>query len=218
MRCGGTLSGVAYPSELTAALSGATVRQLAYWRRPNASGERLLVPELRQAGRPLLYSFRDVIALRTFVYLRGEHSLQKVRKAVSTLRDLGNREHLAAYQLVATPSSIIWVDETGAGTDLVRKPRHRVLDVSLADIVAEFEGPDRRVVDLLRPRKLLGVDPELCGGYPVVAGTRVLYDQVASLVADGVPADRVGSYYPGVTADAALDAANFADEVAGLAS
>lgn len=90
------------------------VRQLAYWRRPNASGERLLVPELRQAGRPLLYSFRDVIALRTFVYLRGEHSLQKVRKAVSTLRDLGNRDHLAAYQLVATPSTIIWVDETGA--------------------------------------------------------------------------------------------------------
>jgi DNA-binding transcriptional MerR regulator len=88
---------VAYPTELTAALSGATVRQLAYWRRSNAAGERLLVPELRQAGRPLLYSFRDVIALRTFVYLRGEHSLQKVRKAVSTLRDLGNREHLAAY-------------------------------------------------------------------------------------------------------------------------
>lgn len=88
----------------------------------------------------------------------------------------------------------------------------------MADIVAEFEGPDRWVVDLLRPRKLLGVDPELCGGYPVVAGTRVLYDQVASLVADGVPADRVGVYYPGVTADAALDAASFADEVAGLAS
>jgi len=209
---------VAYPSELTAALSGATVRQLAYWRRPNASGERLLVPELRQAGRPLLYSFRDVIALRTFVYLRGEHSLQKVRKAVSTLRDLGNRDHLAAYQLVATSTSIIWVDETGAGTDLVRKPRHRVLDVSLADIVAEFDGPERRVVDLLRPRNLLGVHPEVCGGYPVVAGTRVLYDQVASLVADGIPPDRVDYYYPGVTADAALDASSFADEVAGIAS
>ena len=209
--------GVAYPSDLAATLSGASVRQLAYWRRPNAAGERLLVPELRQASRPLLYSFRDVIALRTFVYLRGEHSLQKVRKAVSTMRDLGNRDHLASYHLAATPPSIVWVDETGTGTDLVRKPGHRMLDVTLADVVASFDAPERRVVDLFRPRERVEVDPEVCGGYPVVEGTRVLYDQVASLVRDGVPADRVADYYPGVTAEAATDAASLADEVARVA-
>jgi len=47
------------------------------------------------------YSFRDVVALRTFVYLRSrEVPLQRVRKAVRSLRDMGATEHLSSYQLV----------------------------------------------------------------------------------------------------------------------
>ena len=209
---------MAYPTDLAATLSGASVRQLAYWRRPNRAGERLLVPELREAGRPLLYSFRDVLALRAFVYLREEHSLQKVRKAVANLRDLGNRDHLARYQLVATHLSILWVDETGTGTDLVREPGSRLLDVTLADVVAAFAHGEGHVVDLYQPRKLLGVDPEVCGGYPVVAGTRVLYDQIASLVVDGVLPEHVARYFPGITAAAAEDATSLAAEVNGVAA
>jgi len=209
---------MAYPTDLAATLSGASVRQLAYWRRPDSVGERLLVPELRRAGRPLLYSFRDLLALRTFVYLREEHSLQKVRRAVANLRNLGNRDHLAKYQLVVDGSNIRWVDDAGLGTDLTRKPGHLLLDVTLADVVAEFANGDRRVVDLYHPRKLLGVDPEVCGGYPVVAGTRVLFDQVASLVADGVRPEHISSYFPGVSGEAAEDALSLAAEVHGGAA
>ena len=38
--------------------------------------------------------FRDVVALRTFVFLRESVSFQFVRKAVEHLHEFGNTEHL----------------------------------------------------------------------------------------------------------------------------
>ncbi|MGH2393840.1 MAG: DUF433 domain-containing protein, partial [Candidatus Limnocylindria bacterium] len=80
---------MAFSPAMTAALSGATVRQLGYWRKAGRRGT-LLVPEI--SVEPLvLYSFRDVVALRSFVYLRRSHSLQAIRKAVNSLRQLGEQ-------------------------------------------------------------------------------------------------------------------------------
>lgn len=82
--------GMAYRAKMAAALSGASPRQLGTWRR----GPRpLLVPEV--STNPILYSFRDLVALRTFTYLRETVSLQKIRKALGTLRDLGELDHLS---------------------------------------------------------------------------------------------------------------------------
>ncbi|MEU8401599.1 DUF433 domain-containing protein [Nonomuraea sp. NPDC048892] len=39
------------------------------------------------------------------------------------------------------------------------------------------------------------------------------YDEIAALLRDGVPAERISDYYPSVSATAALDAADFADYV-----
>jgi hypothetical protein len=36
---------VSYAPKLAAALSGATIRQLAYWRKPGADGQPILAPE-----------------------------------------------------------------------------------------------------------------------------------------------------------------------------
>lgn len=56
---------MSYPPYLAAALSGATVHQLSQWRRETASGA-VLIPEVSRQ-RPIPYSFRDVVALRTCV-------------------------------------------------------------------------------------------------------------------------------------------------------
>ena len=53
----------------------------------------------------------------------------------------------------------------------------------------------------------MAVDPEVRGGYPVIAGTRASYDMVASLLEDGV--------YPGVSAPATQGALEFARYVDG---
>jgi uncharacterized protein (DUF433 family)/DNA-binding transcriptional MerR regulator len=211
-----------YSAAMAAAMSGTSVRQLAYWRS-SARGGPLLRPEYTHDHR-VLYSFRDVVALRTVAYLREEVSLQRIRRAVETLRDLGSRQHLSRYRLVADGGSVIWVtdDQTTTqptgGVDLVLRPGQEVL-VQLKDVLSPFTnaiGLD--VPDFTHPRPRLLVDADILAGYPVVIGTRVPFDLVAGLVAGGVPVDRVGDYYPGVDPDAAAQATDYAAYVERVAN
>ncbi|GGO68484.1 DUF433 domain-containing protein [Nonomuraea cavernae] len=202
---------MSYSPQLAAALSGATLRQLAHWRKAGSGRGAVLVPEI-SAFRPVLYSFRDVMALRTCVKLRNDASLQKIRKALDTLRDdLGERDHLSAYRLVADGSSIYLAGPDQA-IDLVRSKANVVIH-EMVDVLRPFYRDGRHIPDLLRPRDHVTVDPAVRGGIPVIEGTRVPYDEVAALLRDGVPADRIPDYYPSVTATAAREAADFADYV-----
>jgi uncharacterized protein (DUF433 family)/DNA-binding transcriptional MerR regulator len=202
-----------FPTHVAAALTGASLRQLQYWR---AGGDQaLFVPELPKVGGRVLYSFRDVLALRTFVYLREAVSLQRIRKAIDNLRELGNSDHLSRYRLVVAGRSIVLLapsDDTA--TDLVEQPGAQRFTVALSHVLAPFENRrGDRVVDLFHPRRLVAVDPEIHGGYPVIDGTRVEFDLVASLVREGLDPEEIPLIYPSVSADGAIDAADFAAEV-----
>ncbi|MQY15442.1 hypothetical protein SRB5_56240 [Streptomyces sp. RB5] len=198
---------MAYSTRMAAALSGATVGQLRSWRQDRGNGP-LLRPEL--AAAPALYSFRDVLALRAFAHLRQDVSLQKIRKALATLKQIGEVEHLSSYSLVAEGDSIALVGDDDHATDLVKRPGQRVV-ATLEDILQEFAPRPGVVIPcLLRPRQHVSVDPETQGGQPVIAGTRIPFDAVAELVEDGVPPEEIADYYPGVTADAARDAVSLA--------
>ncbi|MFC0862872.1 DUF433 domain-containing protein [Sphaerimonospora cavernae] len=127
---------------------------------------------------------------------------------MDTLRDdLGERDNLSAYRLVADNSAIYL-----AAPDLVRSKANVVIH-EMVDVLQPFYRDGRHIPDLLRPRDHVTVDPAVRGGTPVIEGTRVPYDEVAALLRDGVPADRIPVYYPSVTATAALDAEDFADYV-----
>ena len=200
---------MAYPTHVGAALSGASVRQLQYWRQRRNGTPPLLVPETRSGSR-VLYSFRDVIALRTFVYLREDVPLQRIRKAVSQLREFGTTEHLSTYRLYAANRSVVWADSEDSLVDLVKHPGQYQVKVTMRDVLAPFTNfRGEEVVNFLRPRERLQVDPETRGGYPVVLDTRIPYDLVGELVADGVPPGEVAYFYPPVSAAAAADAFEF---------
>ncbi len=199
---------MAYTAQMAAALSGATRRQLSHWRRDAGAGA-VLVPEISVESPRVLYSFRDLLALRVCVFLRQDVSLQKIRKAINNLRDLGESAHLSQYTIVSDGDTVLLV-EGGEATDLVRKPGQRVL-VVLRDVFEPFAVREGVVVPrLFRPRERLEVDPQTRGGVPVVSGTRVPYDLVAGLVRDGVAPENIKDYYPAVSAEAARDAADFA--------
>lgn len=204
---------MAVPTQVAAALSGATPSQLAYWRSSRGGAEPLLVPEYRD-GRTLLYSFRDVVALRTFAYLREDISLQKVREAVRTLDDIGDAEHLSQYRLYAADGSVVWIPPDGDHVDLVSRPgQHRAAAV-MGDVFGAFENRDGlRVLPLYRPFRNIEVHPELRGGFPVVRGTRIPYDLVAGLARSGTSPHLVGEMYPSVSVAGARDAVRMADYV-----
>ncbi len=200
---------VAYPVKMAAALSGATVSQLRHWRSPR-TGPPLLAPEIAAAPR-VLYSFKDVLALRTFVRLRENASLQKIRAAIQNLRDLGEADHLAAYRLISDKGGNIQLVKDEDVVNLGGQPGQMQLLAVIGEVMAPFAVRAGVLVPhLLHPRPHLAVDPDTQGGTPVIADTRVPYDAVASLMRDGVPADRIAEYYPSVTAEAAEDALDFA--------
>lgn len=204
---------MAVPTQVAAALSGATYSQLAYWRTSRGDTEPLLVPEYRD-GRTLLYSFRDVVALRTFAYLREDVSLQKIREAIRTLDVLGDAEHLSDYRLYPADDSVIWVPPDGDHVDLVRRRGQHRSEVVMRDVFDAFVNRSgNRVLPLWKPYPKIQVHPELRGGFPVVKGTRIPYDLIASVVRAGTPHDGVRMLYPAVDKAGARDAVRMADYV-----
>ncbi|MCO8273504.1 DUF433 domain-containing protein [Actinoplanes sp. TRM 88003] len=167
----------------------------------------------------MAYSFRDLVALRTFVYLREACPLPSIRRALDRLSVTG---HLSQYRLVDRGRRrIALVHNAGDGpgraqvgpVDLVEQPGQQITVIKFGDVLRSFSLGDVEIPDLVRPRQRISVDPSVRHGCPVVAGTRVDFDLVAGLVRDGVPPKAVKEYYPGVTAAAARDAASFADYV-----
>jgi uncharacterized protein (DUF433 family)/DNA-binding transcriptional MerR regulator len=198
---------VAYELRVAAALSGATLGQLNYWRRT-----KVLVPEV-STERPVLYSFRDLIALRAFAYLRYDRSLQSIRRALRTMRNIGETEHISSYRLVSQGKKSIALVQGDGAIDLVERPGQSLTVVKLGDVFQSFPLGDVEVPNLLHPRQLISVDPQVRGGHPVAAGTRVPFELIAELVRDGVPPENVRDFYPSVTPDAARDAVDFAEYV-----
>jgi len=205
---------VSYTPEIAAALSGATVRQLSYWRSLRTP-EPLLRPEVYEPRSRVAYSFQDLLALRTFVYLLAHGvPLQRVRRAVRSLRAMGETEHLSSYVLVAVGRDVVWRKSEDEAVDLTLHPRHEVIARAI-DILQPFSNQrDEVVVDLLIPKPGLRIDPEIRGGYPVIEGTRVPYDLVASLCNDGMSPEEIAAIYPSVDASAVQGAADFATYVA----
>lgn len=203
---------MSYPLDLTVALTGASPDQLYRWNRKG-----LLVPEICSDPREgFLWSFRDLAALRTFVKLRTDHSLQAIRKAMSNLRDLNLTEHPAEYTLVSDGTSVFLVEERGKeATDLLKRSGQKVIS-NLDDAFKGFRHPSKLgdVVDFRAPRPNLEVNESRLGGFPTIRGTRIAFDSVANLVADGTVApESVSKFYPGVTPDDVRDAVSFMEQV-----
>lgn len=150
---------MAYPPAIAAALSGPTLRQLACGRSRHTT-EPLIGREFHKSRSRVSYSFRDVLALRTFGYLRSRGAaLQRVRRAVERLRKMGRTEHLSRYRLVAVCRDVGWQVSDEEAVDLTGRPDQQVI-AEMVDILEEFANVQQRsVVPLCEPAPGLQVDP-----------------------------------------------------------
>lgn len=194
---------MAYPLELTALLTGATVNQLRRWSRKG-----ILVPEVNSRN-PMVYSFRDVVALRAVAALRAKMPLQSIHKALSTLSDFEMTEHPSEYKFATDGKSIkVWTDD--GFLDLVKRPGQYEFK-TLEDIYRPFTNlQGRRVPDLERPKPHVSINPRRLSGWPTVSGTRIGFDSIADLLADGdISPAEIRDYYPSVSAEAVADVIEF---------
>jgi uncharacterized protein (DUF433 family) len=199
---------MAFPDKLASTLTGASVHQLRAWRQNG-----IMVPEV-QAKQPALYSYRDLVALRTITFLRAKLPLQRIGKAFQALKELDLTDHPSRYQF-GTDGEGITVD-TGDGDilELYGNVGQRNL-FRFEQIFRPFENlQGETVVDFEHPRKNLDLIPGRLGGWPTIHDTRVPYDTVASLLKGGdYSLEDVQTFFPAVSIEAAQDAISFDNEV-----
>lgn len=203
---------VSYPLNLTVVLTGATASQLRRWRD---SG--LVVPEVRPY-RPPTYSFRDLILLRSVVFLRAHTSSQRIHRAFDNLRkirdDVGNPafafEHPSQFRFGVDDDTIYLGTEDGEAIDILKKVGHSTL-FSFEDMLGAFRNfKETPVPQLSRPSAHLELRPSRMSGWPTIESTRVPFDVIARLVDfETVQPHDVEAFYPGVSPAAALDAVEF---------
>jgi predicted RNase H-like HicB family nuclease len=118
-------------------ISGLTRRQLDYYDRTD-----LVKPSIKPAsghGSRRLYSFRDIVELKTVKALRDQTSLQRIRKAVSFLRlnfpDV--RQPLAELRFLSDGDSIFVL--TSSANEMIDALRSGqvVLSIALGEIIKE---------------------------------------------------------------------------------
>lgn len=197
-----------FPLELTSVLSGATAHQLRLWR-----GRGILVPEVSREN-PALYSYRDVVALRTIAFLRARTSMQNIGKAFDSMRLMQFTEHPATYKFGLSGTSIVFQTPEGVTMDLSKNVGQMLL-FTLEEIFEPYTNLNNEtVVNFRRPKPHLEVDRGRLGGWPTIGSSRIAFDTIASLV-DGetVGLEDVAYYYPNVSAAAAQDAIDFAGMV-----
>jgi DNA-binding transcriptional MerR regulator len=115
---------------------GITYRQLDYWARTG-----MVKPSIQDAhgsGSQRLYSFQDLATLKIIKKLLDTGvSLQQVRKAIDTLRDL--KEPPIGTTLVSDGSRIYWVDSPGEVVDLI-KGGQGVFALAVDRVWTDLEG------------------------------------------------------------------------------
>lgn len=199
---------MSYSIRLASILTGATIYQLRSW-----SSKGILIPEVHNK-RPPLYSYRDLVALRSVVRLRSATSLQWIGAAFNNLNLIDLVEHPWKYRFATNGKSIVVDDGQGPVIDLIGQTgQSEVLTFEqIQEAFVNFKG--REVVNFRRPSEFVHVELGRMGGWPTIAGTRVPYDLISQLVDDGtITADDVPNYYPSVSTAAARDAVLFARRV-----
>ncbi len=54
------------------------------------------------------------------------------------------------------------------------------------------------------------INPEICHGKPIIAGTRIMVTNILSLLAGGYSVKRITEYYPDLTEEAVVAAIRYA--------
>jgi uncharacterized protein (DUF433 family) len=203
----------AYTADRAAALSGVPKSTVHYWARHD-----VLVPSI-SPERVKLWSFADLMGLRTIYWLRQDKALgdghdipkstmRAVRAALADLREL----ELELWTEEAGPS--VAVDRAGKvfvrdnGT-VSNAQGNRALNPDLLDLIAPFStreglhGPD-----LFAPRPRLRIVPGKLAGSPHVEQTRVETQALGALAARDLPVAKIYRLYPALepaAVDEALD-------------
>ena len=193
---------VAFTAEQVCRLTGLSERQLRYWDKTEFFTPQY-ADEDRRRPFSRVYSFQDLVGLRTIALLRN-----KYRVPTRELRDLG--AWLAARQASPWSSLTFYVsgrhvffDDPVAGERLAgRPPGQRVFPLEMEKIAREA----REAANKLRDRSSEEIGKVVQHRYilqnsPIIAGTRIPTSAIWNFYEEGYDTEAIIREYPRLTPD-----------------
>jgi uncharacterized protein (DUF433 family) len=182
-------------------LTGLTSAQLRYWDKTG-----FFAPEYADEDRRMpfsrIYSFKNVVGLRTLGLLRRQHnvSLQHLRQVAETLSHL--EDELWTRTTLYVLNRRVVVHEPGRGRLRDAVSGQYVLGIPLKKIVADTKRDAERL--LQRPETKIGKIEQsrrVLRNSPVIAGTRIPTAAVRRYKEAGFTVEQIIAEYPDLTAD-----------------
>lgn len=150
----------------------------------------LLVP---REGSQKIWSFRDVVAIRTLTYLQSQSAKRVARTVIQQLASFAG--DASAHSIGVTNDGKVLADH-GDGFHDIRSGERVFEDViALDQAFRPFRIGSTLVPDLLHPGPDTSVHPAIARGTPCVDRTRVPARSVARL-AERISIEEIPDYYP----------------------
>lgn len=190
----------AYTTEQAAKVARVSPRRVSYWA---SSG--VLVPSVLYDSdaipRRALYSFADVVGLRTLGILRDRHglSLQRLRQAADFLRSHADRPWSDLRLWVRANDLLFRAPATGALVS-TGQPGQTAIAIEIEAVAHDAERASealgqRDPADIGMTERRRGVQ----GNRLVVRGTRVPVESILNLASDGYSARAIVETFPSLT-------------------
>lgn len=189
----------AFSAEQAEQLTGLTKARLASWDRTSFFAPSYADDD-RRSPYSRIYSFRDVVGLRTLCRLRNEHhvSLQHLRQVAEKLSHLAS--DLWSSQVLYVWDKKVVFDETGAGRLREVVSGQYVNGLALEEVISDM----RHAVDQLRCRRADQIGEITRSRFinhnaAVIAGTRIPVTAIRDFAEAGYTTRQIIKEYPDLT-------------------
>jgi len=199
-----------YRAERAGQLSGIPARTVYHWAR-----EGLLVPDYDDE-RPKHWSYRDLVYLRLFAWLRSKrHSPAAASGHVTRIRSRLAEEPADPMMLRGDGRIVLLGDEREDALSRQQLMEGVLEHLSSFDLLVPVDIDELRVghrdrlwgPNLVRPSEATRMSPWVMGGEPCIDGSRVPTSTVYALNSRrGLSHANIASLYPGITVDQVTDA------------
>lgn len=190
----------AFTTKDVSRLTGLSTRQIVYWDNTGVYSPSIARGHRRQAhGR--IYSFRDVVALRTLALIRDRVSLQEIRRVGSWLR-AHYESPFSRLRFHLWGETIVFSDPSTGELVSTAPPGQRIIPFNLEeiaeDIAARFRKQQQR-----EPSKIGHIERHryVARNDYVVAGTRVPTQAVWEFHRSKYDAGAIRKEFPSLSID-----------------
>ena len=188
-----------YSIDQASRLTGLSAERLMAWDRAG-----FFTPEYADKNRRLpfsrIYSFEDIVGLRTLALLRDRHhvTMRELRKVAIALSEETVRPW-SDLRLTAVNRNVVRIDENGDGAGVLDGQR---TCIELKSVIEEVTESARRM--LVRASGTSGrveKNKFILHNVERIAGTRIPVSAVKSYIKDGADNLEIFGAYPDLTAD-----------------